>query len=113
MSCVYKYLIRKSEYQTPDSRKALVRRIREALVKNVSIVGVAKPIEAVMALDAVEDPIDKDYSSSRYAPPIGCSMRRERMSALMDKLYIGTIGKLVPRTAPGDLRGLASCTSRI
>jgi hypothetical protein len=50
----------------PDSRKALIRRIREAFVKGVSIIGVCKPIEAIILLDAIERPVDKDYSFSHY-----------------------------------------------
>jgi hypothetical protein len=34
-------------------------------VKDVSIVGVCKPIEAIIHLDAIERPEDKDYSFSR------------------------------------------------
>lgn len=65
ISNLYTYIITKPEYSTPESRKALIRRIREALVKDVSIVGVCKPIEAIMMLDAIERPEDKDYSFSR------------------------------------------------
>jgi hypothetical protein len=67
---LYSYLIAKPEYSTPDSRKALIRRIRETLVKDVSIVGVCKPIEAIIPLDAIERPEDKDYSFSRYGYPL-------------------------------------------
>jgi hypothetical protein len=63
---LYTYLISKPECSTSDSRKALIRRIREALVKDVSIVGVCKPIDAIILLDAIERPEDKDYSFSRY-----------------------------------------------
>jgi hypothetical protein len=66
---LYTYLIAKHEYSTPETRKALIRRIREALVKDVSIIGVCKPIEVILLLDAIERPEDKDYSFSRY----GCS----------------------------------------
>lgn len=40
---LYKYLISKPEFETPDQRKALVSRLREALVKLVSVIGVVKP----------------------------------------------------------------------
>lgn len=63
---LYTYLISKPECSAPDSRQALIRRIREALVKDVSIVGVRKPIEAIILLDDIERPEDKDYSFSRY-----------------------------------------------
>lgn len=42
-----------------------MRRLRESLVKSVSVVGVPKPLEAVHQISAVERPEDKDYSFSR------------------------------------------------
>lgn len=62
---VYLYLLSKPEYSTPETRKALVRRLREALVKLVSIVGVPKPLEAVFSIAGVEREEDKEYSFSR------------------------------------------------
>ena len=62
---LYTYLIEGPQYATPESRQALVRRLREALVKSVSIVGVCRPLEAIFNIDAVQRPEDKDYSFSR------------------------------------------------
>lgn len=62
---LYSYLTSKPEYQTSDSRKALVKRIREALVKLISLIGVCKPMEAIFALTKVEKPEDQDFSFSR------------------------------------------------
>ena len=62
---LYLYLCAQPQYSTPDARKALVRRLREALIKAISIVGVCKPIEAILAINAIERPEDKDYSSTR------------------------------------------------
>jgi len=59
------YLIQKPQHATSESRQNLVRRLREALVKCVSIVGVCKPLEAIFSIDAAERPEDKDYSFSR------------------------------------------------
>lgn len=42
-----------------------MRRLREALVKSVPIVGVCKPLEAIFAIGKVEKDEDKDYSHSR------------------------------------------------
>ena len=69
---LYTYLVQKPQYSTNESRKALVRRLREALVKCVSIIGVCKPLEAVFSIDAVEKPEDKDYSFSRYVVTHSC-----------------------------------------
>lgn len=63
---LYEYLISKPEYSTSDQRKALIRRLREALVKLVSVVGVPKPLEAVFSIADIEREEDKDYSCSRY-----------------------------------------------
>ncbi|KAK4575316.1 hypothetical protein LTR86_001169 [Recurvomyces mirabilis] len=62
---LYLYLISKSQYKTPEQRQALMRRLREALVKLVSVVGVPKPLEAVFSMGEVEREEDKDYSFSR------------------------------------------------
>ena len=62
---LYLYLVQKRQYPDPDSRKALVRRLREDLVKAVSIVGVCRPIEAIVAISKVEREEDRDYSCTR------------------------------------------------
>jgi hypothetical protein len=62
---LYQYLISKPEYATSDSRKELVRRLREALIKAISIIGVCKPIESILAIAKVENPEDRDYTTSR------------------------------------------------
>ncbi|KAF8853274.1 hypothetical protein BDZ45DRAFT_598791 [Acephala macrosclerotiorum] len=62
---LYTYLINKPEFSTSESRQALIRRLREALVKNVSIQGVCKPLEALFSISKIEKPEDKDYSFSR------------------------------------------------
>ncbi|KAJ4990522.1 hypothetical protein SVAN01_03969 [Stagonosporopsis vannaccii] len=62
---LYLYLTSQQWCQTSAARQALVRRLREALVKLVSIVGVCKPLEAVLAVSRVERPHDRDYSSTR------------------------------------------------
>ena len=49
-----------------------MRRLREALVKSVSIVGVCKPLEAVFCISEVEREEDKDYSFSRLVVLILC-----------------------------------------
>lgn len=51
--------------RTPAQRQALVRRLREALLKLVSIVGVPRPLEAVYQIAAVERAEDREYSFSR------------------------------------------------
>jgi hypothetical protein len=62
---LYLHLVAQPKFSTSNARQALVRRLREALVKSVSIVGVCKPIEAILAIDQVEKPEDKDYTSTR------------------------------------------------
>lgn len=58
---LYTYLIRKPQYSTPEQRKAPVRRLREALVKDVSTLGVCKCLEAVFSIAEVEREEDKDF----------------------------------------------------
>lgn len=62
---LYLHLINQPAYRTPGSRQALVRRLREALIKAVPIVGVCKPIEAILAIAKLERDEDKDYSFTR------------------------------------------------
>lgn len=62
---LYKELIKRPEYQTPEQRQALMRRIRETLLKLICVAGVCKPLDAIFDIDAVTAPEDKDYSFSR------------------------------------------------
>ncbi|ETN39395.1 uncharacterized protein HMPREF1541_05618 [Cyphellophora europaea CBS 101466] len=62
---LYLYLIQQAQYSTSPSRQALIRRLREDLVKAVSIIGVCRPIEAIVAISNVEREEDRDYSCSR------------------------------------------------
>jgi hypothetical protein len=73
---LYNYLISTSQFSTPESRQALIRRLREALVKNVSIQGVCKPLEALFSISKVERPEDKDYSCSRETWQAGPENRK-------------------------------------
>jgi len=62
---LYSYLISQPAYATSEARKALIKRIREALVKCVSIIGVCRPLEAIFKINEIERPEDKDFSFSR------------------------------------------------
>lgn len=63
---LYLYLTSKLEYQTPDQRRALVRRIRECLLKTVAILGIPKTLDAIIHIGEVERDEDKDLSFSRF-----------------------------------------------
>jgi hypothetical protein len=62
---LYLHLISRPEFSSPEARKTLVRRLREALVKLVSVIGVPKAIDAIFSIAGVEREEDKDYSFSR------------------------------------------------
>ncbi|KAK7419630.1 hypothetical protein QQX98_003221 [Neonectria punicea] len=62
---LYLYLVNKPEFQRSEDRQALVRQLREALVKTIILVGVCKPIEAILAIARVERPEDRDLSCTR------------------------------------------------
>jgi hypothetical protein len=64
-SDVYKYLIHQPQYRSQHARQALVRRLREALVKSIAVFGVCKPIESIIAISQLERDEDKDYTCSR------------------------------------------------
>ncbi|KAK6500508.1 hypothetical protein TWF481_010852 [Arthrobotrys musiformis] len=65
LSALYTYLITLPEYSTPESRQALIRRIREALLKLVSLIGVAKPLTVIWSISSLEREEDRDFSSTR------------------------------------------------
>ena len=94
---LYTYLIQKPQYSTPEARKALVRRLREALVKDVSIIGVCKCLEAVFSIAEVEKEEDRDFSFSREHWQSG-ENNRERGAAWLDQIYqknrASTVGAL-------------------
>ncbi|KAM0794799.1 hypothetical protein BDR22DRAFT_883316 [Usnea florida] len=83
---LYTFLVAQPNYATSEARQALVRRLREALVKSVSIVGVCRPLEAVFSIDAVERAEDKDYSCSREHWQSGPE-NHARGAAWLDKVY--------------------------
>ncbi|KAK7733692.1 hypothetical protein SLS53_008159 [Cytospora paraplurivora] len=62
---LYVYLINSQEHRERCDRQALVRRLREALVKSVALIGVCKPLEAMYAISRVEREEDKDYTTTR------------------------------------------------
>jgi len=66
VATLYTYLIGKPQFSTCEARKALIVRLREALVENVSTQGISKPLEAIFGIAKIERPEDKDYSFSRY-----------------------------------------------
>ncbi|KAL4887342.1 hypothetical protein BJY04DRAFT_212383 [Aspergillus karnatakaensis] len=84
---LYLYLTSQEPYQTSDSRKQLVRRLREALFKSVIIVGVCKPIEAILALSEVEREEDKDISPPTRENWACDESNHERGVEWFNKLY--------------------------
>ncbi|KAF2277294.1 uncharacterized protein EI97DRAFT_432177 [Westerdykella ornata] len=87
---LYLHLISQPAYQTSSSRQALVRRLREALVKLISIIGVCKPIEAILAIAKVERPEDRDYSFSRENWK-NDDKNHEQGMQWMQKIYTGNL----------------------
>lgn len=83
---LYLYLISEPGRETSEARQALVRRLREVLVKSVSTIGVCKPIEAILGINSVERPEDKDHSFSRKEWKSGEENRR-RAEDWMTKVY--------------------------
>lgn len=62
---LYLYLTAQEAHRSPSARQALIKRLREALFKSIIIVGVCKPIEAILSISKLERPEDKEYSFSR------------------------------------------------
>ncbi|KAH7124885.1 hypothetical protein B0J13DRAFT_628194 [Dactylonectria estremocensis] len=85
---LYLYLISQTVYSTPAQRQQLVRRLRETLVKAVSIIGVCKPLEAIAAINACEREEDKDHTSTREGWQCD-KANLERSTGWMRKVYTG------------------------
>ena len=64
-----------------------MRRLREALVKSVALLGVCKPLQAACALSAAEAPEDKDYTVSRAAWRSDMDAAHARGRAFYGRLY--------------------------
>ena len=90
---LYRHLIARPEHSSSEQRKALMRRIRETMMKLVSVVGVCKPLEAVFDIDAVTAPEDKDYSFSREGWQCD-EVNRQRGFAWQDRIYKHDQGKI-------------------
>ncbi|KAL2859193.1 hypothetical protein BJX68DRAFT_114056 [Aspergillus pseudodeflectus] len=91
---LYTYLTSKPEYASPESRQALVRRLREALVKSISIVGVCKPIESILSIASVEREEDRDYTSTREGWQCD-EANHQRGMDWFSKLYKGNSGTTI------------------
>lgn len=85
---LYLHIISQPAYQSSSSRQALVRRLRETLVKLVSLVGVCKPLEAVLAIMKVERPEDRDYTFTRKEWAADTA-NHERGASWLRKIYAG------------------------
>ena len=62
---LYEHLVAQPQFQASAARQALVRRLREAMVKCIIINGIPVVIEAVTSVSDVERLEDRDYSCSR------------------------------------------------
>lgn len=85
---LYLYLINQPAYATSAARQELVRRLREALIKSVIIVGVCKPIEAILSISKVERDEDKDYTFTRENWQCD-QANHDRGTGWLEKLYKG------------------------
>ncbi|KAK6515091.1 hypothetical protein TWF506_007438 [Arthrobotrys conoides] len=83
---LYTHLISRPEFSTSESRQALIRRIREALLKSISIIGVCKPLTAIFKIDSIERPEDKDYTFSRKGWQAD-EKNLERGNGFLKKIY--------------------------
>lgn len=83
---LYLYLVNGAAHRTSSARQALVRRLREALVKSVALVGVCKPLEAMYAISRVERDEDKDYTTTRAGWQCD-EANHARSRAFYNKLY--------------------------
>ncbi|KAH7028970.1 uncharacterized protein B0I36DRAFT_324796 [Microdochium trichocladiopsis] len=89
---LYLYLATQPQFQTPDQRRGMVRRLREALFKVICLVGVCKPLEAIIAINQVERDEDKDTGSPPTREGWQCDEANlERGMGWMKKIYTGNL----------------------
>ncbi|RGP70936.1 DNA polymerase alpha subunit b [Fusarium sporotrichioides] len=93
-AALYLYLTKQDAYQTSESRQTLIQRIREALLKSVILVGVCKPLEAILAISKVEKPEDRDYSTTREGFQIN-DASHERGKDWFKKVYTRNAGDTI------------------
>lgn len=62
---LYQHLLGQAIEDDSKEYQRVVRRLREALFKLVSVVGAPKPIEAIMAIAAIEKEENKDFTFTR------------------------------------------------
>lgn len=91
---LYLHLINQPGHESPSARQALVKRLREALFKSVIIVGVCKPIEAILAISKVERDEDKEYT---------CTRENWQCDAANHERGMNWFGKLYARNASNTL----------
>ncbi|CAI7670729.1 unnamed protein product [Penicillium crustosum] len=104
---LYLHLTQQADYATSAARQALIRRLREALVKSVPIVGVCKPIEAILAISEVERDEDKDFTFTREGWQCD-EANHERGTGWLQKLYArNTTGTLDLFSAHKDFSWLS------
>lgn len=84
---LYLHLVDLPAYSTSEARQGLVKRLREALIKTVPLVGVCKPIEAILAISKVEQPQDRDVSRATRQDWQADSANHERATGWFNKIY--------------------------
>ena len=85
---LYLYLTSQPTHSTPQARQHLTRRLREALFKAIPLVGVCKPIEAILSISSVEQKQDRDYSFTHEGWQCD-GANHERAMGWLQKLYRG------------------------
>ncbi|CAJ0543358.1 Ff.00g005380.m01.CDS01 [Fusarium sp. VM40] len=91
-AALYRYLISQDPYQTSESRQALIRRLREALFKTIILIGVCKPLEAIISINQIERSEDCDFSSSSREGWQADEANRERGMEWFKKIYTRNAG---------------------
>lgn len=64
---LYMHLTSQQDYNTPEERRALNKRLREFVIKQLITVGAPKAAVAFFGLIKVEQPGDADMSFTKYA----------------------------------------------
>lgn len=62
---LYLYLTSQDAYSTADARRTLIQRMRETLFKEIALVGLPRPTEALISISRVEPESEEEQSFTR------------------------------------------------
>ncbi|KAL3426791.1 hypothetical protein PVAG01_00300 [Phlyctema vagabunda] len=98
---LYRYVLRTepslrdAEEDSREARQRLVRRMREVLIKSTPLLGICKPLEALLGIASVEAPDDEDHQQMTRHAWTNDAAHRARGNAWLDTIYRDDLPRIV------------------